>query len=88
VWKCKGLVIICKQKRTFLPYAVIERLIDIIDDIHINKLGDARIAKKSITAFHQKANCAEVHLSPKFCLKLLKTNINQSFIFILKFSSL
>jgi hypothetical protein len=43
-----------KQKGKFLPCAVVERFFDIIDDIHVNKLGHARSEKKNITAAQQK----------------------------------
>jgi hypothetical protein len=43
-----------KQKGKFLPCTVAKRFFDIIDDIHVNKLGHARSIKKNITALQQK----------------------------------
>jgi hypothetical protein len=46
--------LVCKQKGKFLPCTVAKRFFDIIDDIHVNKLGHARSIKKNITALQQK----------------------------------
>jgi hypothetical protein len=46
--------LVCKKKGKFLPFAVVERIFDIIDDIHVNKLGHNRSAKKNNTAVQQK----------------------------------
>jgi hypothetical protein len=50
----KNQLLVHKQKGKFLPCAVVESFFDIIDDIHINKLGHTRSAKKNITAVQQK----------------------------------
>jgi hypothetical protein len=43
-----------KQKGKFLPYAVVDSFFDIIDNIHVNKLGHTRSAKKKLLQLNTK----------------------------------